>query len=233
VCIDHRPHPDPRMLNIEYLIPILAFWHTISSEIHKYKETANVAHNMVNAIHCMLYIIQYNYSGTMNYAIHVSTGFYIYDLLHLLRSIYDDTAQTHRKRFIHQRTVYVIHHIIGIYLLYDTLYNDNTEIILYAYSLTEISNIMLYVSYHLHKEYPTYKRAISLSQFIQFLWYSYFRIILGSIFVYQNKDHFLQYSFVIQSCIMSLYIMSIAWSYILLKKNIANYLSLNHKPIVE
>lgn len=219
------------MLHIEYLLPILAFWHTITAEIRKYKENKNVANNLVNATHCILYITQYNYSETMNYAIHVSIGFFMYDLLHLLRSIYEDTTQPPQKRFIQQRTVYVFHHITGIYLLYETLFNENPRPFLHAYNLLELSNIMIYVTYHLHKEYPTHKRVISVTQFIQLLWYSYYRIICVSTFLYQNREHFSGNSFVFQCCMAIIYTMGVAWSCVLLKKNIANYLSLNHKTI--
>ena len=219
------------MLNIAYLLPIIAFWHTITTEIYKYKENKNAAHNIVNAIHCMLYIIQFNYSGAMNYTIHVSVGFYLYDLLYLLRSIYEDTTQLPRKMLIQQRTVYVIHHMLSIKILYDFLYIENNDILLHLCNIAEVSNIMIYVTYHLYKEYPGHRHLISFSEFIQFLWYSYFRIINVPIFIYHNQDYFLGCSFSIQSSITSLYIMSVVWSCILLKKNIANYLSLHDKTI--
>lgn len=163
----------------------------------------------------------------MNYAIHVSAGFYLYDLLYLLRSIYADTTQPPRKRLIQQSTVYVIHHIISLKLSYDVLYFENNDILLQLYNIVELSNIMIYVTYHLYKEYPGHRRLISFCEFIQFLWYSYFRIINGTIFIFHNQHYFLGCSISIQSSIMPLYIMSVAWSCILLKKNIANYLALS------
>ena len=219
------------MLQIEYLLPIMAFWHTITTEIYKYKQDPGVVNNIVSAIHCMIYIIQYNSRGAMNYALHVSAGFYLYDLLYFLPSIYADTTQSPRKKSIQQRTVYVIHHIISIKLSYDVLYFENNDILLQLYNIVELSNIMMYVSYHLYKEYPGHRHLISFCEFIQFLWYSYFRVISGPIFIYHNQDYFLGCSFSIQSSIMSLYIISVAWSCILLKKNIVNYLSLHDKTI--
>jgi hypothetical protein len=219
------------MLNIAYLLPIIAFWHTITTEIRKHKQDHGVVNNMVSAIHCMLYILQYNYSGTMNYTLHVSAGFYLYDLLYFLASIYEDTTLLPRKGLIHQHTAYVIHHIISVKLSYDVLYHENNAILLQLYNIVEVSNIMIYVTYYLYKEYPGHRHLISFSEFIQYLWYSYFRVISGPIFIYHNQDYFLGCSFSIQISITSLYIMSVVWSCILLKKNIVNYLSLHDKTI--
>jgi hypothetical protein len=219
------------MLQIEYLLPIIAFWHTITTELRKHKQDPGLVNNIVSAIHCMLYIIQYNYSNAMNYALHVSAGFYLYDLLYFLPSIYNNTTLLPQKKSIQQHTAYVIHHIISVKLSYDVLYHENNDILLQLYHIVELSNIMIYVTYHLYKVYPGHRRLISFCEFIQFLWYSYFRIISGPIFIYHNQDYFLRCSFSIQTSIMSLYIMSVAWSCILLKKNFVNYLSLHDKTI--
>jgi hypothetical protein len=218
------------MLHIEYLLPILAFWHTITTEIRKYKEKPDVVNNMVSTIHCILYITQYKFNFDTNYTIHVSTGYYIYDLLHLLCVIYTDTRPL-RQRFLQHNTMYVVHHIIGIYLLYESLFQSNIEPFMFSYNLAEMSNIPMYLSNHIRREYPTHKRVMSVSRFIQFLWYSYFRVICLTQFIFDYQDHILEYSYFSVSCFMVLYIMGIVWSCMLLKKNIANYLSLNHKTI--
>ena len=214
------------MLNILYLLPIITFWHTITTEIKKHKPNTDVVNNMVSAIHCVGYIVQYNhnysYNYSMNYAIHVSIGYYIYDLIYLLRSIYAADATHSIKRSARLPTIFAIHHIVGMYLLYDMLILENAGPLPQIYNLAEISNLMLYVSSHLYKEYPTHKTAISISEFIQLIWYSYFRIIQVSVVIYQQKSFFIEYSVACNCCFIMLYAMSIAWSGKLLKKNIVN-----------
>jgi hypothetical protein len=219
------------MLNLLYLLPIITFWHTITTEIKKHKPNTDVANNMVSAIHCVGYIVQYNYNYSynfsMNYAIHVSIGYYIYDLIYLLRSIYATHTNHAIKSSARLPTIFAIHHIVGMYLLYDMLILENTGPLSQIYNLAEISNLMLYVSSHLYKEYPTHKNAISISEFIQLIWYSYFRIIQVSVVIYQQKSFFIEYSVTCNCCFIMLYAMSIAWTGKLVKKNIVNIASWN------
>jgi hypothetical protein len=180
---------------------------------------------MVSAIHCVSYIVQYNFNYNMNYTIHVSIGYYIYDLIYLIQSIYASNANHAIKSSARLPTIFAIHHIVGMYLLYDMLILENAGPLPQIYNLAEISNLMLYVSSHLYKEYPTHKYAISVSEFIQLIWYSYFRIIQVSVVIYQNKSFFVEYSVVCNCCFIMLYAMSIAWTGKLVKKNIVNIAS--------
>lgn len=220
-------HPTiPRsMLNLLHILPIIAFWHTITTEIKKHKPNTDVVNNMVSAIHCVSYIVQYNFNYNMNYTIHVSIGYYIYDLIYLIQSIYASNANHAIKSSARLPTIFAIHHIVGMYLLYDMLILENAGPLPQIYNLAEISNLMLYVSSHLYKEYPTHKYAISVSEFIQLIWYSYFRIIQVSVVIYQNKSFFVEYSVVCNCCFIMLYAMSIAWTGKLVKKNIVNIAS--------
>jgi len=219
------------MLNLLHLIPIITFWHTITTEIKKHKPNTDVVNNMVSAIHCVGYIVQYNYNYSynysMNYAIHVSIGYYIYDLIYLLRSIYATHTNPAIKSSARLSTIFAIHHIVGMYLLYDMLILENTGPLSQIYNLAEISNLMLYVSSHLYKEYYTHKNVISISEFIQLIWYSYFRIIQVSVVIYQQKSFFIEYSVTCNCCFIMLYAMSIAWTGKLVKKNIVNIASWN------
>lgn len=214
------------MIHIEYLIPLLAFWHTITAEVRKYKHDHAVANNIVCAIHSFVYILHYNYNYNMDYAIHASAGYYIYDLFYIFQCIRASSsassassATTHQ---LQQRAPYIIHHLIGTYLLYDTLMSDNTGPLLHAYYLLEASNIMIYVSYHLHKEYRAYKTVISFAEFIQLLWYSYYRVYRFSSLVYNDQPRFFEFSRTSQCFIVILYTMGVVWTCKLVKRNIGN-----------
>jgi hypothetical protein len=219
------------MLNIEYLLPLIAFWRTITSEVGKYKHDHTVANNIVCAIHSILYMIQYNYNTIFNYTIHASIGYYIYDLFYIIQCIRASSSSSASSSLtahhFQKRAPYIVHHLVGIYLLYDTLTSYNMDPLLEAYYFLEASNLMLYLSYHLHKEYRTHKTLISFVEFIQLLWYSYYRIYKFSILLYHNQHRFFEFSRTSQCMIVILYTMGVAWTCKLAKRNIANYLTMS------
>ena len=205
------------MVNIEYLIPIVCFWHTISTEIVKHTPPA-LTNNIVSFIHCLLFLGSYNYDYNLDYAIHVSIGFYIYDAFYLYLCIVrnNDTFKKHAP--------FILHHIAGIYILNSTLSsNESYASIRSAYNILEKSNIMLYITYHVHKQYAEYVYLNMAASFIQLLTYSYFRLVELSSFIYINRLHFREIHFITQGLIIGIYCMGFAWSYRLLQKNMANY----------
>lgn len=224
--IDDYHRASLRMLHIEYILPIMAFWHTITTEIRKHKQDQGVVNNLVSAIHCAGYIVQYTINHDHNYTIHVSIGYFIYDLMYLLYALYAKKT-TQQKQYI----IYVVHHFIGLYILHTALTDDkNVDKFLYFYYLAELSNITMYLSYHIRKEYPTRYDMLRASEFAQLLWYSYFRVIRSSIVLYYDEFGLFQYPIAYQYSVYLLYVMGILCSWSLLKKNIANYLALSgHK----
>ena len=200
------------MLNIGYLLPIICFWRTISTEISKHKEDSPaITNNIVSFIHCVSYIVHYNYDYNLDYAVHMSIGFFIYDLIYIFSNL--DRKQT----------PFILHHIAGICVLNAALTSASKEHILYAYNIIEKSNIMIYISYYLHKQYAEYVRLNMISNFMQLLVYSYFRLIQLSLYIYSNKVLFYQLQFMTQFLIVAIYCMGFAWSHRLLKRNIANF----------
>jgi hypothetical protein len=205
-------------MNIEYILPLVTFWRTISTQMMKYYPP-NIANNAVSFIHCLTFIAHYNYDYNLDYAIHISIAFYLYDLLFIFAGLYQKPLKDELK----QRAPYIMHHIVGTCLLNATLTDEGKKHILGGYIILEKSNIMLYISYYLHKQYTEYYNLNVLSDFIQIIVYSYYRIFVLSLFIYNNKTHFYQFHFMTQFLIMVIYSMGFGWSYRLLKKNIANY----------
>ena len=206
------------MLNISYIIPLICFWNSILKETLKYKQEST-GKNIVHLIHSLIFILHHNYNYNIDYAIHISIGFYVYDLIYINSSIFRiKTKDEFMKLF-----PYTIHHIIAIYLLNASFKIESQQILLNGYNMLEMSNIMLYVSHHIHKEYADRLEMNAVSEFIQLLWYSYFRIIRFFLSVYENKMHILKFDFITQMVVTMLYFMGIMWSYKLTKKNIRNY----------
>ena len=200
-------------MNIEYLLPIICFWRTISTEISKHKENSPaITNNFVSFIHCISYLVHYNYDYNLDYVVHMSIGFFLYDLIYIFSNL--DRKQT----------PFILHHIAGICILNSTLTSvEVQQHILYAYHILEKSNIMIYISYYLHKQYAEYVRLNIVTDFMQLLVYSYYRLIQLSLFIYNNKVRFFQFQFMTQFLIVAIYCMGLAWSHRLLKRNIANF----------
>lgn len=208
------------MLNISYIVPLICFWNTLTNEISKYKQL-DVSNNIISLIHCLLFMVHHDNHYNVEYAVHMSIGYYIYDLIYIISCIYKSKSKDEFNR----RYPFIIHHFIGLYLL-NACISDHGESnfhLLYGYNILEKSNIMLYVSYYIHKEYASYFHLNVISEFFQVLWYFYYRIIKLSSFTFNNKTHFFQFRYPTQVVIIILYFMGIVWSYKLIKKNIKNF----------
>jgi hypothetical protein len=127
-----------------------------------------------------------------------------------------------RALILKKQTPFIIHHIVGMGILYATLTGESREHILGGYIILEKSNIMIYISYYIHKQYADYQRLNSLSEFVQLLFYAYYRLVALLLFIYHNRDTFFQFHFMTQFMIVGIYGMGVAWSTRLLQRNIAN-----------
>jgi hypothetical protein len=212
------------MLNFGYIFPLVCFWNTITNEISKYKQEV-ISNNIVSLIHCLLFMAHHNYDYNVEYTVHASIAYYTHDLLYIMSMIYKFKSGSELKK----RYPFIIHHIFAIYLLKHslTIERESREHLLHGYNILEMSNVMLYVSYHLQKEYGNYLHLNIISEFFQLLWYSYFRIAKFSFYVFNNNTHFFQFHLATQCVIFAIYCMGIVWSYKLVKKNIKNFNALN------
>ena len=189
-------------------------------EISKHKSEA-VSKNLNHLLHCLIYIAHYTCDYNLHNATHISIGFYLYDTMYLMRSAVPSIAP------------YLLHHSITIYMLSIAINEPaHAASILHGHYILEISNIMLYVSYHAHKECADRKERIMLSELVQLVWYTYYRIFKLSAFIRDIHAEALQVGICVCVMIAMLYAMGLAWSYKLLIKNMHNYKiikSQNHK----
>jgi len=225
-------------MNIEYILPLVTFWNAISSYFAKYRPP-EITNNAVCLIHSVSFIAHYNYDYNMNYAVHASIAFFIYDLFYILRHVFISYRHCHRRDDhrddphphshphrdeLNKRLPFIAHHIASIYILYSAITFTNGLAILDAFLILEKSNIMIYVSYHLHKQYREYTRINAISEFVQLMIYTYYRLFALSVFIYERRQTALfTYPYITQLLILLVYSMGYVWSYRLLKKNIANY----------
>ena len=214
------------------IIPIMATWHLAFMEISKYKSEA-VSKNLNHLLHSLIYIAHYASDYNLPYATHISIGFYLYDTVYLMQSAMQLFCVASVEKIMHKPATatatgattapYLLHHAITIYLLSIAINEPvHAASMLHGYYILETSNIMLYVSYHVRKEYADRKQLIMLSELVQLGWYTYYRIFKLTAFLYNIRAEAFQLG--IGGCAMlaTMFAMGVLWSYKLLIKNMRN-----------
>lgn len=103
--IIHIVYSFSQAMNVEYIIPIMTFWHTISIQIAKYK-SPQLANNAISFIHCVSFIAHYKYDYHLDYTVHASVAFFMYDLLYMAHRIYKQKETTNSRN--KYRLLYII-----------------------------------------------------------------------------------------------------------------------------
>lgn len=105
-----------------------------------------------------------------------------------------------------------------------------------GYYMLEVSNITLYVSYHVRKAHPSKAALIMASELLQLVWYSYYRIFKLTPYLYEISAEVFSLGFSAVAMICAIYAMGLGWSYKLLLKNMNNWAEIKkmmnpmHKP---
>ena len=115
------------MLNFSYIIPLICFWHTITYQVSKYKQL-DASNNIISLTHCLLFMVHHNFDYNIDYAVHMSIGYYIYDLIYITSCIYNSRSKDEFTR----RYPFIIHHFIALYLL-NALTQRVYELFLFEY----------------------------------------------------------------------------------------------------
>lgn len=219
------------MLNIFYIIPLITFWNSVSSEISSHIDNKTITNDIVSAIHCLAYIIHYNYYYNMDYMIHASFAYFIHDLIHIFSCLPHVYSVKPRSEYL-TNCVYIGHHLLGLYLLDYVYTSPDKYLLLSAYHMLELSNITLYISLVVSETtYASNFTIMAITELVHLLWYSYIRVFIGTLFVYHNFDYFLQLSRFNQFSMFMLYALGICYTYLLVKRNIDNVYTFRTKNI--
>jgi len=192
-------------ISVSHLIPLMATWHLL----FKHKPDA-VGKNAIHLLHSMLFALHYNLEYELRHAVQLSIGFYLYDTVHLC--------------LLKTGPWYILHHAITIHLLNAALTApQHAPSLLKGYYMLEVSNVMLYVSYHVRKEHADKPALVMASELLQLLWYAYYRIFKLTPYFYEVSAESLALGIGACAMIVGIYMMGLGWSYKLLLKNIDNY----------
>jgi hypothetical protein len=199
-----------------HLIPIMAAWHLSFTELSKHTSAPPISKNMNHLLHTLIFLLHYAHNYEMEHAMHVSIGFFSYDIIYM--ALHDG---------IRRNASYLLHHGITIYLLHLTFVDPScAESIMKGYAILESSNIMLYVSYHVQKEWPGRTAWIRASEFVQMLVYVYFRMFRLSAFMYDIREELRAAGVITCAALAALYMMGATWSHRLVMKNAQHFAAL-------
>jgi hypothetical protein len=203
---------------IPYLFPLVILmgyaWRSVYDEFDKRISKPLISQNMTNATHAMTMVALSFIPFNMIY-VASTVGFFIHDIIIIQRIHQIDTWRKGVNPII-------IHHILAIHGVCCAYFGFHRDVILYLFHSFELSNIILYVSYHFHKVRPEWKNTNLILLCIQFVVYSYLR--LGR-FVYDMSTRFADdwngASLFFRGELVLLSMVGIIWSYSLGRKLIA------------
>lgn len=170
------------------------------------KEGEKIKNNLVKLSHSVLISglsIIYLYTPntiTKNLIFFISSSYFSYDTKILLKSDSIDYP-------------ILYHHITALLLLFAFYIDYYGDLLIYLYTLAEISNIPIYITYHLKKTSPN-MNIIVCSNVIQTIVYGYIRI-------YCFTDYFIKNTHLIYTPLVPLleiYILGLIWFYTLCKQ---------------
>lgn len=131
---------------------------------------------------------------------HFSNSYFLWDTYNLLE-------RDKKEYFL------IYHHMATIMLLFVFYMNSNCNSLIELYNIAELSNINMYISYHLIKSDYSYKH-IMVSNIFQLLSYTYCRIYLLSI---MTINYFNDYHLFISLSLLIVYFLGFLWCYCLAK----------------
>jgi len=144
------------MLYVSYMIPNMALWHLVFAELSKHKPEA-VSKNIAHLLHSLVFLLHYSSDYNLQYAMHISLGFYIYDTACLMQTAAREFCLASIEKIMHHRpsaagsspAPFLLHHAIAICMLTTALIApQDAASLLRGCAILETSNIMLHVSYH-------------------------------------------------------------------------------------
>jgi hypothetical protein len=135
------------------------------------------------------------------------------NLIFFVSGIYfiNDTKLLLKESIIDYPIVY--HHVTALFLLLGFYIDYYSEALIYLYNAAEISNIPIYMTYHLIKTNSN-KNLILCSNIIQTTMYTYFRFYITTCYII-NNIHLLYTPLIV---LLGIYIIGLVWLYTLCKQ---------------
>jgi len=169
-------------------------------------EIFKIQYNLFHMFHALLCILYYLIGNTI---VNITGSFFLVDTLRLL---YEYIYQYKREKL-----PFIIHHIVSLFALYLVSINYLSNEIQTVFYLLEMSNLSLYLNYHIIKT-QRYNNTLKIASLtFQVFWYSYYRLFAFGKFIIDNSTK-LQNNNILIILTGYIYLLGIFWSYTLITK---------------
>lgn len=169
-------------------------------------ERFKIQYNLFHLFHAILCVTNY-LSG--RFIVNTTGPFFLVDTLKLCYEYFYQLKK--------DRLTFILHHIISLFALYLISQNYLSEEIQTVFYLLELSNISLYINYHIIKMHR-YNNSLKIASLtFQVIWYSYYRIYEFGKFIMDNFDKFIDNKILVIFTLY-IYLLGIVWSLILVRK---------------
>ena len=205
---------------IEYFF---LFWFSLDKYVKIY-DNSKLNHNLIKFFHSILSsilsynilssdILSFEYFISNELIYNFSKSYFLWDLFKII------TENIYTKKLL-------IHHTAAIYALDILNKNMNNDIIIRCYYVTEMSNIPLFLSYHMINTKSKYKNIVND---IQIIFYLYFRFYKMSNYFYHNFSNifYLNKNLLLSGIII--YLLGLKTIYDLLSKKYIKYKEIKKK----
>lgn len=160
---------------------LLTVWCIIYRIIDRYNKNFKLSRMNTSAIHALSVIIAYSLNVPAYVIYYWSLTYYI-----------QDSAWELCLLFCHNRTPrifdlgIILHHVVSIGLVTQLYYKTTESYVYYPLYLAEVSNLPLYLVYHLRG--IQYKNLVimKLLTIVEVIFYMFFRLYCGGLIVYKN-----------------------------------------------
>lgn len=115
------------------------------------------------------------------------------------------------------------HHIVALFLLFSFYIDYYSDLLIYLYTLGELSNVPMYITYHLRKTSPNME-LILCSNIIQTIVYGYLRIYCFTDCIIKNS-HLI---YTPLSSLLGIYLIGCGWFYALCKQVLEERITLRY-----
>jgi hypothetical protein len=167
------------MLNFFNIILSLYVWHSLANVLNYFNNNFKLSRMNISAVHALTVIFFYLFDRSVYILYYISLAYYIMDTKYELTNI-----MYSKKKSLYDFGI-IIHHLLSMSIISYLLIPSVNIYVFYAYFLSEISNLPMYLAYHLiHINYPnkTLIRWITITEAFSF---GFFRLCLGGYKAYQ------------------------------------------------
>lgn len=175
----------------------ITIWFLLNEVFHQFSNKQR-ARNYVSFVHSLLCIYKIYTDEYMNLPI-TSISYFMYDIIYILLN------------YSKAEKLYLYHHIICISFLLE-FQQLNEYDLYYIYGIGELSNFFTYIVYDMIKMGIS-KIIVDKIKYIQLLWFSFFRVLCFTYFIYSKSESYLKLKYHSQIGGLTIYCLGLGWSF--------------------